>query len=151
MRKKLMLIGLLTLVALAIGTVVVFPQYSAKIEYVSGTEYQGGEEASVIIRVVDVLGRPVTANWCNISIYYPDGNVWVDNQEMSSRSNPPGTWVYSFTTPFDIYGNYHSYVACEVNLPGGRKTILYADKAFHVSRTLSLINDTASAQIRILT
>ncbi len=152
MKKKVLLLSVIAvLAALVLGTLALFPEYTASIQYVSGTEYQGGEEGSVIIRVVDAFGRAVSANWCNISIYYPNGNVWVDNQAMTSRSNPPSTWVYSFVTPFDIYGNYHSYVTCEVSLPGGRTTTLYADKAFHVSRTLSLINNTASAQIRILT
>ena len=147
----LMFAPVLVAVVVALGYAFNVGGISGKVQFVSGTEYQGGEPGSTIIRVVDVFGRPVSADWCNISIYYPDGSVWVDNQPMTSRANPPGTWVYSFVTPFDKVGNYHQYVVCKVSLPGGRSALVYADKAFHVSQTLSLINDTASANIRILT
>ncbi|MEM1544440.1 MAG: hypothetical protein QW734_05445 [Candidatus Bathyarchaeia archaeon] len=124
---------------------------SAKILWVSGTEYQHGEKGSVIIRVVDVYGNPVHANYCNITIFYPDGSVFVNDEQMTRRTNPPSTFVYDFVTTFDVIGNYHAFVKCEALLPGNRPIILYADKAFHVSQTLSAINDTMSATIRILT
>jgi len=150
-KKALLLSPLLVAIVFVLGYTLNIGGVSGRIQFVSGTEYQGGEPGSTIIRVVDVFGRPITADWCNISIYYPDGSVWVDNQPMTSRANPPSTWVYSFVTPFDKVGNYHQYVACKVHLPGGRYAVIYADKAFHVSQTLSLINDTSSANIRILT
>ena len=151
MEKKKLLVLLPVILGIAIGFG--YTYYStgigAGITWVSGTEYQGGEPGSAIIRVTDVFGRPITVNGCNITIYYPDGSVWIDNQAMTAR-NPPGTYVYQFTTPFDKVGNYHEYVACEVQLPGGRTVTIYNDKSFHVSQALSLINDTASAQIRII-
>lgn len=125
--------------------------FSGRIEWVSGTEYQHGEVGSVIIRVVDVYGRPVDVNYCTITIYYPDGSIFVNNAPMERRNNPPSTFVYTFKTTFDVIGNYHSFVECEALLPGNRPIKLYADKAFHVSQTLSTINDTLSATIRILT
>lgn len=150
-RNKVLTVLLPVLIGVAVGLGYAYYNTSigASITWVSGTEYQGGEPGSAIIRVTDAFGRAIPVNGCNITIYYPNGTVWIDNQPMTAR-NPPGTYVYYFTTPFDIVGNYHEYVACEVSLPGGRTTTIYNDKSFHVGEALSLINDTASAQIRII-
>jgi len=148
-KKLLVLLPVILGIALGFGYTYYSTAIGAGITWVSGTEYQGGEPGSAIIRVTDAFGRPISVNWCNITIYYPDGTVWINNQSMTSR-DPPGTYAYQFTTPFDKVGNYHEYVACEVELPGGRTTVIYNDKSFHVSQALSLINDTASAQIRII-
>ncbi|MEM4818920.1 MAG: hypothetical protein QXQ91_01220 [Nanopusillaceae archaeon] len=109
--------------------------FSGRIEWVSDTEYQHGEVGSVIIRVVDKYGRPVDVNYCTITIYYPDGSVLVNNTPMERINNQPSTFVYTFKTSFDVIGNYHSFVECEVLLSENRPIKLYADKELHVSVT----------------
>lgn len=153
MEKKYLLISIVAIVTLATSLVYYFNlfNFSARIVYVTGTEYQHGEKGSVIIRVTDTWGNGVPTDWCNITVYYPDGTVFVDNKPMTQRANPPSTFVYEFVTAFDVIGNYHSFVTCQARLPGNRPIILYADKAFHVSQTLSTLNDTLSVGIRILT
>jgi len=154
MDKKIALAILLAIVAVAgFGVAYYFNLggISARINYVTGTEYQHGEVGSVIIRVTDTWGNGIPTDWCKITVYYPDGSVWVDNADMIQRANPPSTFVYYFKTPFDVIGNYHSFVTCQARLPGNRPVTLYADKAFHVQQTLSTLNDTMSATIRILT
>ena len=118
------------------------------ISFVSGTEYQIGEEGSTIISVTDAFGNPVTADWCNETIYYPDKTVYVSNQPMT-QGGAPGSWYYEFTVPNQI-GNYEQYVVCQVHTITGTRQIS-ARKAFHAQRTLTMMNETASAQIHILT
>lgn len=153
MRKIYLAAAIIPIVAIALAGAFYFNLFgvTASIVYVTGTEYQHGERGSVIIRVTDAWGNGVPTDWCKITIYYPNGSVFVNNADMIQRDNPPSTFVYEFTTTFDVIGNYHSFVTCQARLPGNRPIILYADKAFHVSQTLSTLNDTLSVGIRILT
>jgi len=118
------------------------------ISFVSGTEYQIGERGSTIISVTDVFGNPVSADWCNVTIYYPDKTVFVDNQPMT-QGGASGSWYYEFTVPNQL-GNYEQYVVCQVTTITGKRQIS-ARKAFHAQQTLTLVNETSSAIITILT
>ena len=121
------------------------------LSFVSGTEYQRGEPAQVIIKVHDAWGRPLpqsAINWCNVTILYPDKTIFINNETMSYTPTT-GSWYYQFTTPFTQIGVYEAYVECSVNFPSGSR-ILSASKAFHVSQTLTMLNETASASITII-
>jgi len=150
MNKKALLFSLLIGLTLVIGSVysVYVRGDGSKLVFVSGTEYQQGEPAQVIVKVQNVFGQPISADWCNLTIYYPDKTVFVNNQSMT-QGGAPGSWYYSFTTPFDQIGVYEAYVQCQVPLPAGAR-ILGASKAFHVSQTLTLMNETASASLVII-
>jgi len=123
--------------------------YGSKITFISGTEYQQGEPAQTIVRLTTVWGIPISANWCNVTIWYPDKTVFVDNQAMT-QGGSSGSWYYSFTTPTTQIGVYEEYVTCSVILPTGRQRLLGAGSSFHVSQTLTLVNETSSAIARIL-
>ena len=120
----------------------------AAVSFVSGTEYQMGEQGSTIISVTNAFGDPVTVDWCNETIYYPNGTVWVSNQPMT-QTGSAGSYYYYFTTP-SVLGNYQQYIECQVHLISGTR-IIKARKAFHVSQAETLANETASAIINILT
>jgi hypothetical protein len=150
-KKKLLLIALPIIVGLAIvGAYVATTAFGvgASIKFISGTEYQQGEPAQVIVRTVNAWGVPINADWCNVTIYYPNKAVFVNNQPMT-QGGAPGSWYYQFTTPFDQIGVFEEYVVCQVTLPAGPR-LLGAGSSFHVSQTLTMVNETASAQIHIL-
>jgi hypothetical protein len=120
----------------------------AKVDFISGTEYQQGESGQVIVRTTNAWGVPITADWCNVTIYNPDKTTMVNNSAMT-QGGAPGSWYYTFTTPFTQIGVYEEYVVCQVTLPAGTRT-LGAGSSFHVSQTLTMLNETASAQIHIV-
>jgi len=151
-KKSLFVLAALTALAI-IGASAGYVYYTQSItpilSFVSSTEYQSGEPGQIIVKVHNVYGIPITAYGCNVSIYYPDKTLFVDSQAMT-QGGAPGSWYYQFTPPFDKIGVYEAYVTCNVSLPGGRSRILSASKAFHVSQPLSLINETSSAMITII-
>jgi hypothetical protein len=150
-KKKILLIALPIIVGIAIaGAFVAVNNYGvgASIKFISGTEYQQGEPGQVIVRVVNAWGVPINADWCNVTIYYPDKTVFVNNQPMT-KGGAPGSWYYQFTTPYDQIGVFEEYVVCQVTLPAGPR-LLGAGSSFHVQQTLTMLNETASAQVRIL-
>ena len=150
-RKKLLLMSIPIVfgIAVVLGFVAtnVFG-YGASIKFISGTEYQQGEPAQVIVRVVNAWGVPITADWCRVTIYYPDKTVFANNTPMT-QGGAPGSWYYSFTTPFDQIGVFEEYVVCQVTLPAGPRT-LGAGSSFHVSQTLTMVNETSSARVIII-
>ena len=150
-KKKLLLIALPIIAGLVIAGAYVATNVfgvGAQIKFISGTEYQQGEPAQVIVRVVNAWGVPITADWCNVTIYYPDKTVFVNNQPMT-QGGAPGSWYYSFVTPFDQIGVFEEYVVCRVTLPAGPR-LLGAGSSFHVSQTLTMLNETASARVVII-
>jgi hypothetical protein len=149
-KKKLLLIVLPIIVGIGIAGALAINNYGlgASIKFISGTEYQQGEPAQVIVRVVNAWGVPINADYCNVTIYYPDKTVFVNNQPMT-KGGAPGSWYYQFITPFDQIGVFEEYVVCQVTLPAGPR-LLGAGSSFHVQQTLTMLNETASAQVRIL-
>jgi len=148
--KVLLVLGLLLGTTLfgSIAYSVKYKGAGSKLVFVSGTEYQQGTAGQIIVKVQNIFGRPINATWCNVSIYYPDKTLFVNNQPMT-YGGAPGSWYYAFTTPFTQIGVYEAYVQCLVPLPGGAR-ILGASKAFHVSQALTLLNESASAQLVII-
>jgi len=150
-RKKLLLITLpLVLgIAIAVGYIATTTfGYGASVKFISGTEYQQGEVGQVIVRVVNAWGIPISADYCNVTVYYPDKTVFIDNQPMT-QGGAPGSWYYVFTTPFTQIGVYEEYVVCQVTLPAGPR-LIGAGSSFHVSQTLTMLNETASARVVII-
>ena len=117
------------------------------VKFVSGTEYAQGEEGSTIIRVTNAFGIGITANECNVTIYYPNKTVWIDNQAMT-QGGATGSWYKNWVTPY-VSGIYEQYVECKVPLGAGVRTIANS-KAFHVSEPLTLVNETGSAQVVVI-
>jgi len=149
MNKKLLaLLFAVAILGVSIVTAVHGFGVGAKIVFISGTEYQKGEPGQVIVRVVNAWGVPISADYCNVTVYYPDKTKFIDNQAMT-QGGAPGSWYYTFTTPFTQIGVYEEYVICGVTLPAGQRTI-GAGSSFHVSQTLTMINETSSAQVHIL-
>lgn len=153
MKKK---IGAILLCLLAVGvvgysyqTVTKVPQDISDVvmKFVSGTEYAQGEDGSTIVRVTNKYGIGVTANWCNVTIWYPDKTKWIDNVAMSS-GGATGSWYSDFTTPY-VSGIYEQEVVCSVPLGAGER-LLGNSKSFHVSDPLTLINETGSAQVVVI-
>jgi len=150
MKKRYIIASLLviSLIGLTIG-IPIYKNSASKVIFISGTEYQWGEKGQVIVRTVDAWGIPITADWCNVTIYYPDKTVFVNNQPMT-QGGSPGSWYYQFTTPFTQTGVYEEYVVCQVTgYPYGTRTI-GAGSSFHVSQTLTAINQSMSAIVQII-
>jgi hypothetical protein len=147
-KKWLLLLPVIALIAVAVYASTTYAGVGANVNFISGTEYQQGEIGQVIVRATDAWGNPITADWCNTTIYNPDKTVLVNNTAMT-QGGSPGSWYYGFTTPFTQIGVYEEYVKCQVTLPAGVRT-LGAGSSFHVSQTLTMLNETASAQIRIV-
>ncbi len=118
-----------------------------QLQFVSGTEYAQGEAGSTIVRVTDAFGRGVTSNWCNATIYYPDKSVWINNVGMTS-GGATGSWYSDFVTPY-VSGVYEQWVQCGVPLGAGER-LIENSKSFHVSEPLTMLNETGSAQVVII-
>jgi len=148
--KWKIIVPALVVLAVALGVVYAtrYQGYGARLNFISGTEYQQGEVGQTIVRVTDAWGIPITANGCNVTIYNPDKTIFVDNKPMTA-GGAPGSYYYTFTTPFTQIGVYEEYVTCSVTLPSGNR-LIGAGSSFHVSQTLTMLNETASAQARII-
>ena len=146
--KKIKILAFLLALTMASGVGVYYyasanPQkFGGKVEFVSGTEYMGGEDAQTIVRVTNALGMGLTSDWCNVTIYYPDKTNLTDNTLMT-LGGADGSWYYDWTAP-ETYGIYEQYAECKV---GGR--IIGNSKASHVSEALSLLNETIPEAIVI--
>ena len=121
--------------------------FDDKLLFVSGTEYAEGEAGSTIIRVTNGFGGGITANWCNETIYFPNKTVWVSDQAMAT-GGASGSWYYDFIVPY-VSGIYEQHVVCGVPL-GATERQIENSKAFHVSEPLTLLNETESAKIHII-
>ena len=110
-------------------------KFGGNVQFVSGTEYMGGEDAQTIVRVSNNLGMGLTADWCNVTIYYPDKSLLTTNTLME-EGGATGSWFWNWTAP-ETYGIYEQYAECKV----AGKTI-GSSKASHVSEALSLLNET---------
>jgi sugar (pentulose or hexulose) kinase len=117
-------------------------KFGGSVQFVSGTEYMGGEDAQTIVRVANNLGMGLTADWCNVTIYNPDKSTLVTNTLME-EGGADGSWFYNWTAP-ETYGIYEQYAECKV---AGRT--IGNSKASHVSEALSLLNETLPTAVVI--
>jgi len=115
-KKSLFVLAVLTAIAI-VGVSAAYIHYqqsiSPMISFVSSTEYAYGEPGQVIVKVHNVYGNPIDANECNVSIYYPDKTLFINNRPMT-QGGAPGSWYYQFNTSFDKIGVYEAYVVCNV-------------------------------------
>jgi hypothetical protein len=105
------------------------------LKFVSGTEYQALEDGQTVIRLMDSKGIGVTADSCNVTIWYPDKTLFVDNEAMVS-GGADGSWYKNWTTPATT-GVYEEYASCIK----GAKTY-GTSSSFHVSQALTALNQT---------
>jgi len=106
----------------------------AKIFWVSHTEYWANEEGQTIVRLQNFKGNPITANWCNVTIYYPDKTAFVTNQAMSPNSIA-GNYYYNFTTP-NTMGIYEEFVNCSYGSPNEK--FISTSESFHMNPALNM-------------
>lgn len=102
-------------------------------KYAGGTEYKSGEEGYAVYQFLEVKsGNPIpinNADWCNITIYYPDNSVFVNNGLMTYLSGSNGMYSYNFTTP-STEGVYKTDAHCYRD---DGKIDGYGASTFHVS------------------
>ena len=111
-------------------------KFGGTVTFVSGTEYASGDTAQTIVRVTNALGIGLTADWCNVTIVYPNRTTNVTENTAMTANGIDGSWNYGWTAPSE-YGIYEQYAECKVS-----NRIIANSKASHVSETLSLINET---------
>lgn len=95
----------------------------ATMRFVSGTEYNVGEQGQVIAEVRLPNGQPVPVN-CSFTIWYPDKTQFLQENGTTAAS---GNQYINFTIP-DTTGVYEYQANCTWQ---GRSAI--ASKSFHVS------------------
>jgi hypothetical protein len=100
--------------------------------WVSHTEYWANEEGQAIVRIADYKGSPITANWCNVTIYFPNKTAWVTNQPMIQGASA-GNWWYNFTTP-NVMGIYEEFVNCSYGTPD---KYIATTESFHMNPALN--------------
>jgi hypothetical protein len=142
MSKKKYLAVALTLLALCsvgvAGYSYLTPQTSMPeyvVKFVSGTEYQVGEDGQTIVRLSDKNGIGVVADSCNVSIWYPNKTAWYTLEPMVS-GGADGSWYLQWTTQNQI-GVYEEYAEC---VKGDKS--YGVSSSFHVSEALTALNET---------
>lgn len=107
------------------------PEPDIMAQFISGTEYRSGEQGQGIVQVLDFNKNALSGD-CNLSIYYPNKTIWINNLIMLP-SGVAGTYYLNFTTATQE-GIYEEYALCTV----GTKTVR-TSSTFHVSPTLNTI------------
>jgi hypothetical protein len=123
------------------------------IKFIGGTEYSMGESGLTSIQFLKG-GNPVNAGVCNVTIFYPNGTAFVNNQAMTYLSGSNGIYSRTFTIPNTI-GIYREQFLCS---QGGFD--YYASGSFHNSdwannitniySLLQYMNNTQSLQFNSL-
>jgi hypothetical protein len=79
--------------------------------FISGTEYQAGEDGKVAIRLSQ-SGKnalPITNADCDVTILYPNESIFINDTNMTEFGT--GIYSYDFTTPYTL-GVYTYYTDC---------------------------------------
>jgi len=79
---------------------------------VHGTEYQVGDEAKVFLQLLDNEGNPLHDAECFITIFYPNGSIFVSDKMMDNTYNN-GIFEYNVVIP-NITGIYPVVAYCNV-------------------------------------
>jgi len=80
------------------------------IKFIGGTEYSTGESGLTSVQFLKG-GSPVNTGLCNITAYYPNGTIFINNQAMTYLSGSNGIYSYTFTVPNSI-GIYREDFLC---------------------------------------
>lgn len=103
--------------------------------FVSHTEYWSlDDEGQTIVRLQNYRGQPITANWCNATVYYPNKTVFLTNVNMNPTAIA-GNYYLNFTPPAEE-GIYEEFVNCSYGSPQRFAT---TSESFHVNPALNLI------------
>lgn len=108
--------------------------------YAGGTEYSVGETGIVTIQFLRNTGlgsTPLNGGTCYASIYYPNGSLFISNQNAPHLSGSNGLYSYNFTVP-STYGVYRADMNCTQSIWSG-----HGAGSFHVAEwadTISKIN-----------
>jgi len=95
------------------------------IKFIGGTEYNSGETGISSIQFI-ISNNPVEDGNCNITIYYPNGTIFVLKGNASYLNGSDGIYSYNFTVPSTI-GVYREEFVCR----RGSGTRHYASGSFH--------------------
>ncbi len=109
-----------------------------EVQITSRTEYVPGDAGQVITEVRYLLSNDPAPAMCYASVYYPNKNVLFVDQLMVNQSF--GTHYYEFDVPM-VEGVYEYQTSCDL----GTRNVTRS-KAFHVSSSFRLLNDTISSQ-----
>jgi hypothetical protein len=105
-----------------------------RLEYAGATEYISGTEGQLIYQYITIqAGNQVPINdadWCNVTIYYPNDTVYIDNLNMPYFSGTNGLYKGNFSVPY-VDGVYKNDVVCYRS-----PKYSYASSTFHVENTL---------------
>jgi hypothetical protein len=97
------------------------------IKFIGGTEYNSGETGISSIQFI-ISNNPVEDGNCNITIYYPNGSVFILDGNATYLNGSDGIYSYNFTVPSAI-GVYREEFVCR----RGSGTRHYASGSFHNS------------------
>jgi hypothetical protein len=97
------------------------------IRFIGGTEYNSGATGISSVQFI-ISNNPVEDGNCNITIYYPNGTVFILNGNASYLNGSDGIYSYNFTVPSTV-GVYREEFVCR----RGSGTRHYASGSFHNS------------------
>lgn len=67
--------------------------------FVSGTEYNIGEDATVFLQLLNSSNQPVNNALCYLKAYYPNKTIFINNSQMTYYIGSDGLYYYDLTVP----------------------------------------------------
>jgi hypothetical protein len=111
------------------------------LQFVSGTEYVGGDEGQVAVIITNSSGTVVTpAFMCNATVLYPNKSIMLE--ENMSNITGVGTRYIVFVVP-DVFGVYEYTATCVSGSIGAT-----AAHSFHVSSGNDLLLNATKRPMR---
>jgi len=107
---------------------------STKLIYAGGTEYLSNTTGQMVYQYIRVQsGNPIPINNanCTTTIWYPSGNIFVNESQMIYLSGSNGLYNYTFTVPSQ-QGIYKVQATCS-----DPPKIDYGASTFHVENTIT--------------
>lgn len=104
---------------------------------VSGTEYNSNETGTLyaqFLRTVWGSPNPINDGFCNITIYYPNETIFVNNQNMPYINGSNGIYKHNFTVP-ETEGVYVADVSCRRGF-----IMAYSSETFHIGEWANRIS-----------
>jgi len=97
----------LTVTANVLGSVIANSTFD-EIKFTGATEYLAGDDGRAMVQFMRTSGgspQPISDGTCNISIFYPNSSLFIDNQSMTYLSGSNGIYTYDYVVP-DTFGIY---------------------------------------------